>query len=110
MRSSVAAFLKRLGMTPKLNRLLDERLADGFNDELGHVGERRQLGNGHGDVADVFGGKNLRAMLDAWRHGAVVKNGRIDFAGHCWLLNPSRTRRANEIEPQLGKRVRETIY
>ena len=50
-------------MTSKLNRLLDERLADGFNDELGHVGERRQLGNGHGDVADVFGGKNLRAML-----------------------------------------------
>ena len=39
MRSSLAAFLKRVRMTPKLNRLLDERLADGLNDELGHVGE-----------------------------------------------------------------------
>ena len=81
MLSSGTDFLERLRMTPKLNRLLDERLADGLNDELGHVGERRQLGNGHGDVADVFGGKNLRAMLGARRHGAVVKNGRIDFAG-----------------------------
>lgn len=33
-----------------------------------------------------------------------------DRAGRCWLLNPSRTRRANEIEPKPGERVRETIY